>query len=159
MINSKCLFHTLVPRISSFVDFDFDFFWRLPRGCLDILHRFHFWCLCVGFTTPLPSHRDHPRRLCCGCGSVWRPVMWGDGACDEMNWGGNQHNNDNSPLFVTWNVRPNRPGRAHRLRGCIGSFEPHALHEGIAEYALISALKDYRFNKITRGELDSLECV
>jgi len=63
------------------------------------------------------------------------------------------------PLFVTWNVRPNRSGRGHRLRGCIGSFEPHALHEGIAEYALISAFKDYRFNKITRGELDSLECV
>lgn len=68
-------------------------------------------------------------------------------------WGGS------SPLFVTWNVRPSRPGRTHRLRGCIGSFEPHALHEGIAEYALISAFKDYRFNKITRGELDALECV
>jgi len=66
---------------------------------------------------------------------------------------------DKYPLFVTWNVRPSRPGRSHRLRGCIGSFEPHALHEGIAEYALISAFKDYRFNKITRGELDSLECV
>jgi AMMECR1 domain-containing protein len=64
-----------------------------------------------------------------------------------------------SPLFVTWNVRSSRPGRSHRLRGCIGSFEPHALHEGIAEYALISALKDHRFNKITKGELDSLECV
>jgi len=66
---------------------------------------------------------------------------------------------DKYPLFVTWNVRPSRPGRSHRLRGCIGSFEPHALHEGIAEYALISALEDYRFNKITRAELDSLECV
>ncbi|KAF9647040.1 hypothetical protein BDM02DRAFT_3251360 [Thelephora ganbajun] len=66
---------------------------------------------------------------------------------------------DKYPLFVTWNVRPSRPGRGHRLRGCIGSFEPHALHEGIAEYALISAFKDYRFNRITRGELDSLECV
>jgi len=66
---------------------------------------------------------------------------------------------DKYPLFVTWNVRPTRPGKSHRLRGCIGSFEPHALHEGIAEYALISAFKDYRFNKITRGELDSLECV
>jgi len=66
---------------------------------------------------------------------------------------------DKYPLFVTWNVRPSRPGRSHRLRGCIGSFEPHALHEGIAEYARISAFKDYRFNKITRGELDSLECV
>ena len=76
---------------------------------------------------------------------------------DEMN--GKRKKRRDSPLFVTWNVRPSRPGKSHRLRGCIGSFEPHALHEGIAEYALISAFKDYRFNKITRGELDSLECV
>jgi uncharacterized protein (TIGR00296 family) len=55
-------------------------------------------------------------------------------------------------------VRPSRPGRSPRLRGCIGSFEPHPLHEGLAEYALISAFKDYRFNKITKHELDSLEC-
>jgi len=65
---------------------------------------------------------------------------------------------DKYPLFVTWNVRPSRPGRSPRLRGCIGSFEPHSLHEGLAEYALISAFKDYRFNKITKHELDSLEC-
>jgi len=65
---------------------------------------------------------------------------------------------DKYPLFVTWNVRPSRPGRSPRLRGCIGSFEPHPLHEGLAEYALISAFKDYRFNKVTKNELDTLEC-
>jgi len=65
---------------------------------------------------------------------------------------------DKYPLFVTWNVRPSRPNRSPRLRGCIGSFEAQPLHEGIAEYALISAFRDHRFNKIARHELDSLEC-
>lgn len=65
---------------------------------------------------------------------------------------------DKYPLFVTWNVRPSRPGRSPRLRGCIGSFEPHPLHEGLAQYALISAFKDYRFSKITKNELDTLAC-
>lgn len=32
------------------------------------------------------------------------------------------------------------------------------LHEGLAEYALVSAFRDTRFNKIEEWELDSLEC-
>lgn len=63
-----------------------------------------------------------------------------------------------SPLFVTWNTRSSRPGHSPRLRGCIGSFEPHALHEGLAEYALISAFRDHRFRKIAKSELPTLEC-
>ncbi|KAE9404421.1 hypothetical protein BT96DRAFT_964179 [Gymnopus androsaceus JB14] len=62
------------------------------------------------------------------------------------------------PLFVTWNTRSSRPGRSPRLRGCIGSFEPHPLHEGLAEYALISAFRDHRFRKIAKSELPTLEC-
>jgi len=65
---------------------------------------------------------------------------------------------DKYPLFVTWNTRSSRPGRAPRLRGCIGSFEPLPLHEGLAEYALISAFRDSRFRKIDKSELQSLEC-
>ncbi|GJE84416.1 AMMECR1 family protein [Phanerochaete sordida] len=61
-------------------------------------------------------------------------------------------------LFVTWNTRSSRPGRAPRLRGCIGNFEPMPLHEGIAEYALISAFRDTRFRKIEERELETLEC-
>ena len=61
-----------------------------------------------------------------------------------------------SPLFVTWNTIRN--GRAPRLRGCIGSFQEHPLHDGIAEYALISAFRDDRFNKVTLDELPSLQC-
>ncbi|PCH41247.1 alport syndrome [Wolfiporia cocos MD-104 SS10] len=62
------------------------------------------------------------------------------------------------PLFVTWNTRSSRPGRAPRLRGCIGTFEPIPLREGLAEYALISAFQDSRFSKIEERELESLEC-
>ncbi|KAL1732771.1 AMMECR1 domain-containing protein [Schizophyllum commune] len=64
--------------------------------------------------------------------------------------------NDKYPLFVTWNTR--RTGRSPRLRGCIGTFESLPLHEGIPEYALISAFRDHRFRKIERSELPSLEC-
>jgi len=63
-----------------------------------------------------------------------------------------------SPLFVTWNTRSSRSGRAPRLRGCIGSFEALPLREGLAEYALISAFRDSRFRKIEERELESLEC-
>lgn len=32
------------------------------------------------------------------------------------------------------------------------------LHEGLAEYALVSAFRDSRFRKIEERELDTLEC-
>ncbi|KIY73007.1 alport syndrome [Cylindrobasidium torrendii FP15055 ss-10] len=64
---------------------------------------------------------------------------------------------DKYPLFVTWNTL--RPGHRHpRLRGCIGNFEPLAIQDGLAEYALVSAFKDHRFRKIERSELATLEC-
>ncbi|KAI0069207.1 hypothetical protein BV25DRAFT_114891 [Artomyces pyxidatus] len=69
-----------------------------------------------------------------------------------------QFPDDKYPLFVTWNTRSSRPGRAPRLRGCIGNFEALPLHEGLAEYALISAFRDHRFRKIEARELSSLEC-
>ncbi|KAH7931346.1 alport syndrome [Leucogyrophana mollusca] len=65
---------------------------------------------------------------------------------------------DKYPLFVTWNTRSTRPGRAPRLRGCIGIFEALPLREGLAEYALYSAFRDTRFRKIEESELESLEC-
>ena len=63
-----------------------------------------------------------------------------------------------SPLFVTWNTRSSRPGRAPHLRGCIGNFSAMPLHDGLAEYALIAAFNDSRFKKIQKSELESLEC-
>ncbi|OBZ76694.1 AMMECR1-like protein [Grifola frondosa] len=65
---------------------------------------------------------------------------------------------DKYPLFVTWNTKPSRPGRSPRLRGCIGTFEPLPLRDGLAEYALISAFRDSRFRKIEERELENLEC-
>ncbi|EMD40668.1 hypothetical protein CERSUDRAFT_148948 [Gelatoporia subvermispora B] len=62
------------------------------------------------------------------------------------------------PLFVTWNTQPSRPGRASKLRGCIGTFEPQPLLAGLAEYALVSAFHDSRFRRIQEYELETLEC-
>jgi uncharacterized protein (TIGR00296 family) len=56
-----------------------------------------------------------------------------------------------SPLVVTW-----KTGRDQRLRGCIGTFSEMNLHNGLKEYALTSALKDSRFDPITREELPRL---
>ncbi|KAL2163423.1 hypothetical protein VTH06DRAFT_5480 [Thermothelomyces fergusii] len=62
-----------------------------------------------------------------------------------------------SPLFVTWNTVSSQPGGGHSLRGCIGTFEPLELEEGLSSYALISALQDTRFHPIRARELPSLE--
>ena len=43
-----------------------------------------------------------------------------------------------------------------RLRGCIGNFSGLPLHQGLREYALISALHDRRFSPITTKELPRL---
>lgn len=59
-----------------------------------------------------------------------------------------------SPLFVTWNI--DHPRHGHVLRGCIGTFEPQDIEEGLSSYALISALQDHRFSPITARELPSL---
>jgi len=59
------------------------------------------------------------------------------------------------PLFVTWNIQR---VDEYQLRGCIGNFSPMPLHEGLAEYALVSAFRDERFRKIDRSELERLEC-
>ncbi|KAI3837064.1 hypothetical protein MKW98_005397 [Papaver atlanticum] len=60
------------------------------------------------------------------------------------------------PLFVTWKKVVN--GGEPRLRGCIGTLEPHALIDGFRDYALTSALRDRRFSPIQPEELPGLEC-
>lgn len=61
-----------------------------------------------------------------------------------------------TPLFVTWNTKS--PGRrGHSLRGCIGTFEPQELDEGLASYAITSAIHDSRFSPIALRELPSLQ--
>ncbi|GFR66467.1 AMME syndrome candidate gene 1 protein homolog [Elysia marginata] len=61
--------------------------------------------------------------------------------------------NEAYPLFVTWKL-----GRERRLRGCIGTFSPTSLHGGLREYAVTSAMKDSRFDPITKEEFSKLHC-
>ncbi|KAK3620126.1 hypothetical protein LTR56_023602 [Elasticomyces elasticus] len=58
------------------------------------------------------------------------------------------------PLFVTWNT--NSRGGHKSLRGCIGTFEPLELENGLRSYALTSAFEDVRFSPIPDSELPSL---
>jgi uncharacterized protein (TIGR00296 family) len=60
-----------------------------------------------------------------------------------------------TPLFVTWNTKSSRHG--HSLRGCIGTFEPQELDEGLASYAITSAVHDTRFSPVEPRELPSLQ--
>lgn len=62
-----------------------------------------------------------------------------------------------TPLFVTWNIKSARHG--YSLRGCIGTFEPQELDEGLSSYAITSAIHDTRFNPVTLRELPSLQVV
>ncbi|KAH9007350.1 alport syndrome [Lactarius hatsudake] len=63
---------------------------------------------------------------------------------------------DKFPLFVTWNTR--RHSGSTRLRGCIGTFDAQPLRTALKEYALVSAFRDHRFERIELRELPSLEC-
>lgn len=67
---------------------------------------------------------------------------------------------DKFPLFVTWNTRrySGNGGRSTRLRGCIGTFDAQPLRTALKEYALVSAFRDHRFQRIELRELPSLEC-
>ncbi|PNS21251.1 hypothetical protein CAC42_1030 [Sphaceloma murrayae] len=62
------------------------------------------------------------------------------------------------PLFVTWNTVSKSGHKS--LRGCIGTFEPLPLSNGLKSYALTSAFEDHRFNPIPVSLLPSLQvCV
>ncbi|KAH9059329.1 AMMECR1 domain-containing protein [Lactarius vividus] len=70
---------------------------------------------------------------------------------------------DKFPLFVTWNTRRyssagENGGWSTRLRGCIGTFDAQPLRTALREYALVSAFRDHRFQRIELRELPSLEC-
>jgi uncharacterized protein (TIGR00296 family) len=62
------------------------------------------------------------------------------------------------PLFVTWKLEEVSTV-SHRLRGCIGTFKPMRLDEGLKTYVLASALEDRRFSPIRLDEVSQLVCV
>lgn len=62
------------------------------------------------------------------------------------------------PLFVTWDKKKALTSDvdSFRLRGCIGTLSPRPLSTSITEYALISALRDRRFDPIKLHEVPYL---
>lgn len=60
------------------------------------------------------------------------------------------------PLFVGWKKQSSRGG--HKLRGCKGTHGTLPLHEGLRQYALLSAFDDSRFSQMREEELPRLTC-
>jgi len=58
------------------------------------------------------------------------------------------------PLFITWDKQ--KRASTFELRGCIGTLSPKPLVSSIGEYALISALRDKRFEPVSIQEVPSL---
>lgn len=59
------------------------------------------------------------------------------------------------PMFVTFE---HFNGSEYILRGCIGTFDPIDLVEGLKTYSLKSAFSDSRFIPIRKSELKELKC-
>ncbi|KAF6810528.1 ammecr1 family protein [Colletotrichum musicola] len=88
--------------------------------------------------------------------SISLPVETPETSVDSLAEAEDDDDITESPLFVTWNTVSPRSG--HRsLRGCIGTFEPQDLEDGLSSYALTSALHDMRFPPVEASELPSLE--
>lgn len=63
-----------------------------------------------------------------------------------------------APLFVTWNTVCVENGEIadKELRGCIGTFAELKLPEAVEQYALVAALEDPRFPRMTGKELEKI---
>ena len=88
-------------------------------------------------------------EMCCYCFDV---------LALQLNAGGRpakapSFSNHKYPLFVTWKI-----GRERHLRGCIGTFSPKHLHQGLKEYTINSAFNDNRFQPVKWEEVPRLEC-
>lgn len=55
-------------------------------------------------------------------------------------------------IFVTWKVG------GSKLRGCVGTIRPVSLGQGLAHYALQSAMRDRRFEPVRLQEVPTLTC-
>jgi len=61
------------------------------------------------------------------------------------------------PLFVGWKRRKNGID-GQKLRGCKGTHGSLPLHEGLKQYALLSAFDDSRFAPVREDEIPRLTC-
>ncbi|CAI6364182.1 unnamed protein product [Macrosiphum euphorbiae] len=98
-------------------------------------------------------HHHHQASLDVNGGSGSASTALLDGAVQKITtqqWKPD-FTNDPFPLFVTWET-----GVDKKLRGCIGTFNSIALHSGLREYAITSALRDSRFKPISNDELNRL---
>lgn len=59
-------------------------------------------------------------------------------------------------MFITWNTVSSSGNKS--LRGCIGTFEPQQLEDGIRSYATTAAFDDHRFSPITKDLMPKLQC-
>lgn len=66
--------------------------------------------------------------------------------------------NADCPLFVSWHKRDTKDLSEYHLRGCIGTFSPTKIHEGLKQYAISSAMRDSRFSAVKKQELPNLQC-
>eukprot|EP01117_Protostelium_nocturnum_P002350 TRINITY_DN1301_c0_g1_i2.p1 TRINITY_DN1301_c0_g1~~TRINITY_DN1301_c0_g1_i2.p1 ORF type:complete len:203 (+),score=52.63 TRINITY_DN1301_c0_g1_i2:136-744(+) len=66
--------------------------------------------------------------------------------------------NDRYPLFVSWHKHSTKNKEEHNLRGCKGTFSALKLHEGLAEFSIVSAFKDSRFKPMEFSEITRLSC-
>eukprot|EP01087_Luapelamoeba_hula_P021220 TRINITY_DN737_c0_g1_i1.p1 TRINITY_DN737_c0_g1~~TRINITY_DN737_c0_g1_i1.p1 ORF type:complete len:225 (-),score=30.70 TRINITY_DN737_c0_g1_i1:163-837(-) len=62
------------------------------------------------------------------------------------------------PLFVGWHKQSKAGGHGHKLRGCKGTHGSLLLHEGLKQYALLSAFDDSRFPPVREEEIPYLIC-
>eukprot|EP01098_Paradermamoeba_levis_P004919 TRINITY_DN2095_c0_g1_i1.p1 TRINITY_DN2095_c0_g1~~TRINITY_DN2095_c0_g1_i1.p1 ORF type:complete len:289 (-),score=82.85 TRINITY_DN2095_c0_g1_i1:169-906(-) len=65
-------------------------------------------------------------------------------------------NKEEFPLFVTWMKDDGKENSS--LRGCIGTFSPTSLQDGLKQFAISSAFKDKRFSPIKIKEIPKLRC-
>lgn len=55
---------------------------------------------------------------------------------NKLGWGSEEEDGESSPLFITWNILDRN--NVNQLRGCIGTFSPLPLEQGVTNYSLIA---------------------
>ena len=131
-------------------------------------------------TTPSLTSQNSSRSISSDSTTLTPPTL--QSPPSETPHLGQKRKERSYPLFVTWDIV--KKGRKS-LRGCIGTFEPHELSDGLKSYALISyvlfllsaqrnvqtlllffpgvlifcrAFEDIRFSPIPESLLPSLAC-
>ena len=93
---------------------------------------------------------------CCYCFDVLYYTL--SGLNSNYDWNKLPYSNYKFPVFVTWYKKSIKYDR-YDLRGCLGTFSDELpIKIGLKKYAIMSALNDKRFNKVSLKELAYLKC-